>query len=90
MGTVSYFVATSLDGFIADMNDDVGWLFTDADYGYQAFEKIFHKSPKALRAVYQWAMPVFARRFLTYASKPVSRKEMLMNTASGVILVLEK
>ncbi len=37
MGTVSYFVATSLDGFIADMNDDVSWLFTDADYGYQAF-----------------------------------------------------
>jgi len=37
MGIVSYFIATSLDGFIADVNDDVGWLFTDADYGYQAF-----------------------------------------------------
>jgi len=60
------------------------------DYGFQGFENIFHKSPKALRAFYQWAMPLFASRFLTYSLAPISRKEMLMNTASGVILVLEK
>lgn len=31
------FIATSLDGFIAERDGGVDWLFTDGDYGYAAF-----------------------------------------------------
>ena len=37
MAEVSLFIAASLDGFIADPEGGVGWLFTDGDYGYKAF-----------------------------------------------------
>ena len=37
MAEVSLFIAASLDGFIADPEGGVGWLFTDEDYGYEAF-----------------------------------------------------
>lgn len=59
------------------------------DYGFQCFEKILQQ-PKPLRVVYAWNTPGLARRYLSYRSYPVSRKDMRMNTASGVILVLEK
>lgn len=31
------FIATSLDGYIAGPDDDLSWLFTDADYGFDNF-----------------------------------------------------
>ena len=31
------FIATSLDGFIAERDGGVDWLFTDNDYGYTSF-----------------------------------------------------
>ena len=37
MPEVRLFIATSLDGFIADRDGGVDWLFTDGDYGYTAF-----------------------------------------------------
>jgi dihydrofolate reductase len=37
MPEVKLFIATSLDGFIADPDGGVDWLFTDGDYGYTAF-----------------------------------------------------
>lgn len=37
MRDVSYFVACSLDGFIARMDDSFDWLFTDDDYGFAEF-----------------------------------------------------
>lgn len=59
------------------------------DYGFQCFEKILQK-PKPLRALYAWSTPRLAMRYLSYRPYPVSRKGMRMNTASGLILVLEK
>lgn len=35
--TVTLFIATSLDGYIAGPDDDLSWLFTDADYGFSDF-----------------------------------------------------
>jgi len=60
------------------------------DYGYQAFENLIQKVPNIVRVFYRWTMPWLAQRFLSYSSSPLSRKDMLTNTASGVILVLEK
>ena len=37
MAEVSLFIAASLDGFTADPEGGIGWLFTDEDYGYEAF-----------------------------------------------------
>ena len=37
MRKVKLFIATSLDGFIADKNGGIDWLFTDQDYGYADF-----------------------------------------------------
>jgi len=34
---VRLFIATSLDGFIAGPGESLDWLFTDQDYGYDAF-----------------------------------------------------
>jgi len=35
--TVTLFIAASLDGYIAGPDDDLSWLFTDADYGFSRF-----------------------------------------------------
>lgn len=35
--TVTLFIATSLDGYIAGPDDDLSWLFTDADFGFSSF-----------------------------------------------------
>ena len=35
--TVTLFIAASLDGYIAGPDDDLSWLFTDADYGFSSF-----------------------------------------------------
>jgi dihydrofolate reductase len=37
MPKVTLYIATSLDGFIAEPDGGVGWLFTEGDYGYTAF-----------------------------------------------------
>lgn len=37
MSKIVLYIATSLDGFIADRNSSTDWLFTDADYGYVDF-----------------------------------------------------
>jgi len=59
------------------------------DYGFQCFE-ILLQAPKLLAALYIWIKPRLAKTFLSYRTYPVSRKNMRMNTASGLILVLEK
>ena len=37
MRRIIYFVASSLDGFIARQGGEIDWLFTDQDYGYTDF-----------------------------------------------------
>lgn len=37
MARVILYIATSLDGYIADKEGKVDWLFHDADYGYKSF-----------------------------------------------------
>jgi SAM-dependent methyltransferase len=59
------------------------------DYGFQCFEKVMQR-PKPLRVFYAWNTPWLAGRYLTYRPYPVSRRNMRMNTASGLILVLAK
>ena len=39
MRKVILFIATSLDGYIANKDGSVDWLFTDSDYGTNAFMK---------------------------------------------------
>lgn len=59
------------------------------DYGFQCFERVL-QLPKPLKPLFLWATPHLASRFLSYRSNPLGRSQMQMNTASGVILVLEK
>ncbi|MEK6982660.1 MAG: dihydrofolate reductase family protein [Candidatus Micrarchaeota archaeon] len=37
MVKIALFIACSLDGFIADLNGEIAWLFQDQDYGYSKF-----------------------------------------------------
>jgi len=39
MRRIKYFVAMSLDGYIAGPNDEIDWLFTDQHYGLSTFLK---------------------------------------------------
>lgn len=59
------------------------------DYEFQCFETVL-QWPKPLLLLCAWNKPWLAKTFLSYRSYPVSRKDMRMNTASGLILVLRK
>lgn len=37
MRKVILFIATSIDGYIAGKNNEIDWLFTDGDYGFESF-----------------------------------------------------
>jgi len=37
MRDIILYIATSLDGYIARLDESVEWLFMDGDYGYEAF-----------------------------------------------------
>jgi SAM-dependent methyltransferase len=72
---------------------EVGRVFF-GDFGFQAFERVVSaplpRPLKPLRALYKWATPLLAERFLTYSQSPLSRADMAMNTASGTIVVMTR
>jgi 2-polyprenyl-3-methyl-5-hydroxy-6-metoxy-1,4-benzoquinol methylase len=62
------------------------------DYGFQ-FKETFLDPPallKPFKIFYQWAVPFFATKFLTYRTYPVSRSDMKIYTTSAVLTILEK
>lgn len=62
------------------------------DYGYRFFERVLQlpAALKPLKIFFSWAVPHFARTFLTYSLEPISYPDMKINTSSGVILTLSK
>lgn len=57
------FIATSLDGYIAGPGEDIGWLFTDQEYGYPEFIAgvdtllMGRKTYEACRSFGEWPYP---------------------------------
>jgi dihydrofolate reductase len=37
MDKLVLYIATSLDGYVARISDEIDWLFTDRDYSYEDF-----------------------------------------------------
>jgi dihydrofolate reductase len=83
--TVTLFIATSLDGYIAGPDDDLSWLFTDTDYGFTRFYSgvdaliIGRGTYDVLRSFGEWPYP--GKR-----SVVVSRKEDLVVDTAGTTL----
>lgn len=83
--TVTLFIATSLDGYIAGPDDDLSWLFTDADYGFSNFYAgvdtllMGRGTFEAVKAMGPWPYP--GKRTVV-----VSRRADLVLDAPGVEL----
>lgn len=62
------------------------------EYGYPVGQKFLFPSWKKnpLKIFYKWASPILANKYLTYSDLPISNSSMSVDTASGVILVLQK
>ncbi len=62
------------------------------EYGHKFFDHFLSISwPfKPVKMLYQWAIPFFAQKFITYSDHPVSDPDMGIFTASGVIAILTK
>ncbi|HTD94192.1 MAG TPA: methyltransferase domain-containing protein [Chitinophagaceae bacterium] len=60
------------------------------DYGFRFFERFLQlpKLLKPLKVLYSWAVPFFAKKYITYNNKPISYADMKINTSSGIILTL--
>jgi len=43
-----------------------------------------------LKVLYRWLSSCFAQRFVTYSDRPVSRRDMSVDSAAGIILTLSK
>ncbi|MFC4158813.1 dihydrofolate reductase family protein [Chitinimonas lacunae] len=87
MRKVSLFIATSLDGYIARADGSVDWLFTDQDYGYQAF---YNQVETLLmgRKTYDQCLstgdyPYPGKRAYVFSSRPLSWSNDDIEAVSG-------
>lgn len=62
------------------------------DYGILFFEKRWNwpKYLKPFKIFFAWNIHKKAYKYLNYSDNPISRKDMNINTESGIILVLQK
>lgn len=62
------------------------------EYGFPFGQYFMYPSViiNPFKVLYKWAAPFFAKHFVTYSDKPISREDLSMDTAAGAILVLKK
>jgi hypothetical protein len=64
--------------------------FGEYDYQFLNHFLLIPWPLKPVKVLYQWAIPFFAPKFITYRDYPVSDPNMDIFTASGVITILKK
>ena len=80
---VIYYVATSLNGFIARRDGSVDWLFTDNDYGYADFFQgmdalvMGSKSYKQVLSYGDWPYPRKTSYVFTHGELRTSRDDVI-------------
>lgn len=87
MRKIIYFVATSLDGYIASKDGGVDWLFTDGDYGTTAFMKTIDTILMG-RKTYKQALG-FGLEYFTGKKIYVFTKSKKLKAADGVEIINE-
>lgn len=62
------------------------------EYGFAFGQYFVFPSVKInpFKVLYKWAAPYFAKLFVSYSDNPISRPELSMDTAAGIVLILEK
>ena len=87
MRKIIYFVATSLDGYIASKDGSVDWLFTEGDYGTQIFMKTIDTILMG-RKTYEQASE-FGLGYFTGKKIFVFTKSKKLKAAEGVEIINE-
>ncbi len=93
---VNYFVACSLDGFIAGPQDEIDWLFTDGDYGYSTFIQnidfliMSRRTYDQVRRFGDWPYEGKLTYVITNAVPTENREDIIFTDENPVSLAKEK